>query len=187
MRRQPTYSDEMMVERRSDQKRRERFSSQLNQPTGALQTDQSDATIGQSIASLIRDSDSDAENDVKAWRLPQTQLFSEMFSLMNCDGPWINLSDGGHLENMGCMELLRRRCAVVFVCDGEADEEHSFDGMANLIRLAKLDLRIDITIDLEKSFALDEKRDARIISALARSNTLQPQKDNHARLACSST
>ena len=32
---------------------------------------------------------------------------------------WVNLSDGGHIENMGVYELLRRRCKFIISVDGE--------------------------------------------------------------------
>ena len=35
--------------------------------------------------------------------------------------PYVNLSDGGHIENMGLYELLRRRCRYIVLVDGECD------------------------------------------------------------------
>jgi inositol transport system substrate-binding protein len=34
---------------------------------------------------------------------------------------YLNLSDGGHIENTGVYELLRRRCKYIISVDGEAD------------------------------------------------------------------
>ena len=61
----------------------------------------------------------------------------------------MNLSDGGHIENLAAIELLRRRCKVVIIGDGEADPSHTFNGLATIIRLAKLELDtvIDINVD----------------------------------------
>eukprot|EP00163_Fabomonas_tropica_P016453 TRINITY_DN29507_c0_g1_i1.p1 TRINITY_DN29507_c0_g1~~TRINITY_DN29507_c0_g1_i1.p1 ORF type:complete len:197 (+),score=28.32 TRINITY_DN29507_c0_g1_i1:195-785(+) len=61
----------------------------------------------------------------------------------------VNLSDGGHLENLGAYELIRRRCKFVVVCDGEADPDFSFNGLATLIRMARLDFGCTIQMNLE--------------------------------------
>lgn len=62
--------------------------------------------------------------------------------------PFINVSDGGHIENMGLYELLRRRCRYIVLIDGEADPHHSFGGLLNSIRMAKIDLGVRIEPDL---------------------------------------
>lgn len=62
--------------------------------------------------------------------------------------PFINVSDGGHIENMGLYELLRRRCRYIVLIDGEADPQHSFGGLLNSIRMAKIDLGVRIEPDL---------------------------------------
>ena len=36
-------------------------------------------------------------------------LLKEAWGLLDADGPFVNVSDGGHLENLGLYELLRRR------------------------------------------------------------------------------
>ena len=72
-----------------------------------------------------------------------------MFSKLNEVSKWVNLSDGGHIENLAGIELLRRRCKFVILGDGEADPELSFNGLATLIRYARIDLDIKIDIDVE--------------------------------------
>lgn len=60
------------------------------------------------------------------------------------------LSDGGHFENMGGYELIRRRLPFIIVCDNEQDSEYAFEGLANLVRKARIDF--GATIDfLERS------------------------------------
>jgi hypothetical protein len=61
---------------------------------------------------------------------------------------WINLSDGGHIENMGVYELLRRRCKFIVSVDGEADPHSAFQGHLTLIRHAQIDFGIRIEPDL---------------------------------------
>jgi len=60
----------------------------------------------------------------------------------------VNLSDGGHLENMGLYELVRRRCKFIIVCDSEADKEISCHGFADSIRMILIDMGVRIHIDL---------------------------------------
>jgi hypothetical protein len=65
------------------------------------------------------------------------------------------LSDGGHFENMGGYELLRRRLPFLVIVDGEQDEAYTFGGLANLVRKARLDFGAEITFLDEDQ--LDEK------------------------------
>ena len=72
----------------------------------------------------------------------------ELTGLMHESLPFVNVSDGGHIENMGLYELLRRRCRYIVLIDGEADPQHSFGGLLNSIRMAKIDLGVRIEPDL---------------------------------------
>ena len=55
------------------------------------------------------------------------------------------LSDGGHFENLGGYELIRRRLPRILVIDAEADPQYKFEGLANLVRKARLDFGAEIT------------------------------------------
>ena len=72
----------------------------------------------------------------------------EMLSKLDETHRWVNLSDGGHIENLAAIELLRRRCKYIIIGDGEADPSLHFAGLATLMRCAYLDLGIEIHIDL---------------------------------------
>jgi hypothetical protein len=54
------------------------------------------------------------------------------------------LSDGGHFENMGGYELIRRRLPLAVIIDAEADPDYTYGGLANLVRKARLDLGAEI-------------------------------------------
>ncbi|MDF3839714.1 hypothetical protein P3W85_43280 [Cupriavidus basilensis] len=62
---------------------------------------------------------------------------------------WQYLSDGGHFENTAVYELLRpeRRVALIVLCDCGADPRYQFGDLANLIRLARIDLGLEIVVD----------------------------------------
>ena len=53
---------------------------------------------------------------------------------------YLNLSDGGYIENLGIYEFLRRRCKFVIAIDGEADPQWYFGGLLTLTQLAKMDM-----------------------------------------------
>jgi hypothetical protein len=54
------------------------------------------------------------------------------------------LSDGGHFENLGGYELIRRRSPLIVIVDAEQDTDYEFGGLANLIRKARLDFGAEI-------------------------------------------
>jgi len=62
---------------------------------------------------------------------------------------WLNLSDGGHIENLAVYELLRRRCKFIVCVDGEADPDFTFHGLMTLVRHAQIDFGIRIEPDLD--------------------------------------
>jgi hypothetical protein len=55
-----------------------------------------------------------------------------------------NLSDGGHFENTGVYELLRRRAALIVCSDNGADPLYRFGDLQNLVRRARIDLGAEI-------------------------------------------
>lgn len=76
-------------------------------------------------------------------------LVKEMRGSMDESKPWLYLSDGGHIENLGVYELLRRRCKYILAVDGEQDERMTFGALTTLQRLAAIDLGVKIDINLD--------------------------------------
>lgn len=74
-------------------------------------------------------------------------LFSELFGTLHEGSPYLNLSDGGHFENLGMYELIRRRCRYVIAIDGEADPDYHFEGLGGAVRKCRADFGIDIVIN----------------------------------------
>lgn len=72
--------------------------------------------------------------------------FRELFGMANADSSYVSLSDGGHFENMGIYELVRRRCQYIICCDGEQDENLTFNGIGNAIRKCRTDLGVEIDL-----------------------------------------
>jgi hypothetical protein len=83
-------------------------------------------------------------------RLGLWWLINELLGGTNDDAAYVYLSDGGHFENMGLYELVKRRCGLIIVCDAEADENYTFSGIGNAIKKCRTDLGIDIDLDTSK-------------------------------------
>jgi hypothetical protein len=75
-------------------------------------------------------------------------LFKELLGSVNDASNYVNLSDGGHFENMGLYELVRRRCTYIIVSDAEADPEMKFEGMGSAITKCRADFGVEIDLDL---------------------------------------
>jgi hypothetical protein len=50
------------------------------------------------------------------------------------DYPFQELSDGGHFENLGIYELIRRRVRLILVCDGGQDPGFQFEDLQTALR-----------------------------------------------------
>lgn len=74
-------------------------------------------------------------------------LFRELTGSANLDSNFVYLSDGGHFENLGLYELVRRRCKVIIVGDGECDPGYTFQGLGMAIRRCRVDFGAEINID----------------------------------------
>jgi predicted acylesterase/phospholipase RssA len=85
----------------------------------------------------------------RKWRKPSPRfglfcLLQELFGYSNERRNFVYLSDGGHFDNLGIYELVRRRCAVIFAVDAGADPERKFADVAGAIRKCRIDLGVEI-------------------------------------------
>jgi hypothetical protein len=83
-------------------------------------------------------------------------LLSELFGLTRFTSKFVYLSDGGHFENLGIYELVRRRCACMVVIDAGQDGENQFEDLGNAIRKCYADFGVVIDIcanDLESGYS----------------------------------
>jgi hypothetical protein len=72
----------------------------------------------------------------------------ELFGLADEQSGYVNVSDGGHFENLGIYELVRRRCKVIVAADAECDPDLSFGSLANVIRICEVDFGARIDLDI---------------------------------------
>jgi hypothetical protein len=75
------------------------------------------------------------------------QLLRELFGLTNDNARYVYLSDGGHFENLGVYELVKRRCKYIVACDAGADPNYAFDDLGNAIRKCREDIGVEIEVD----------------------------------------
>jgi len=71
-------------------------------------------------------------------------LIAELAGSANAESNWVNLSDGGHFENLGIYELVRRRCRLIVALDAGCDPAHQFQDLANAIRKVWTDFGVDV-------------------------------------------
>ncbi|MFQ5637813.1 MAG: patatin-like phospholipase family protein [bacterium] len=56
----------------------------------------------------------------------------------------IELTDGGHFENLAVYELIRRKLALIILSDGGADPEFNFGDLANVVERVRVDFGAQI-------------------------------------------
>ncbi len=76
-------------------------------------------------------------------------LTAELFGGASDQTPFVMVSDGGHFENLAAYELIRRRCRLIVISDGECDGQYTFEGLGTLIRMCEVDFKCRIDIDVD--------------------------------------
>ena len=75
-------------------------------------------------------------------------LVKELFGIADEKSLFVNISDGGHFENLAIYELVRRRCKVIIASDAECDESLHFGSLGNVVRICETDFGAKIDIDV---------------------------------------
>lgn len=78
-----------------------------------------------------------------AWKY----LIAELLGQTTGRSKFVNLSDGGHFDNLGLYELVRRRCRYIVVGDAEEDPGLLFESLGGAIRKCRADFGVEIDID----------------------------------------
>jgi hypothetical protein len=76
-----------------------------------------------------------------------TQLTREMLGLLREEASSLNLSDGGHIENLAAYELIRRKMKFIVCVDGGMDGEMTCADLNRLQRLALIDFGYRLEFD----------------------------------------
>ncbi len=75
------------------------------------------------------------------------QLFREMYGLMQEKASTLNISDGGHIENLAAYELIRRRLKYIVCVDGGMDGAMTCADLNRLQRLVAIDFGYRLDFD----------------------------------------
>jgi 8-oxo-dGTP pyrophosphatase MutT (NUDIX family) len=71
---------------------------------------------------------------------------AELFGGTRFTSRVVNISDGGHFDNLGLYEMVRRRCRHIVVLDGGQDSDRTFASLGEAIRKIRVDFGIPITL-----------------------------------------
>jgi hypothetical protein len=74
-------------------------------------------------------------------------LFDEAFGQTTDQSRYVYLSDGGHFEDLGLYEMVRRRCRFIVVIDAGEDAKFAFEDLGNAVRKIYIDLGIRVTFE----------------------------------------
>jgi len=98
----------------------------------------------------------DEEHLPRAYARPRpSYLFRELLGRNRVDAKYLYVTDGGHYENLGLVELLRRGCTRIYCFDagGVGRGKAEFDALGEAIALARSELGVEIEFpdeDLEE-------------------------------------
>jgi Patatin-like phospholipase len=70
--------------------------------------------------------------------------FQEVMGTSDTTKNYIQVSDGGHIENLGIYELLRRKTKVIIAVDAGEDNDFKFEDLRNLVVRARNELGLTI-------------------------------------------
>lgn len=105
----------------------------------------SGVNITRRVGSTTRTRTQQAMSFIRSFLPMQSALIDEWFARFpGTARPDWYLTDGGHFENLGGYELIRRSLPMIVLVDAEADAGHSFAGLANLVRKARTDFGAEI-------------------------------------------
>lgn len=85
-------------------------------------------------------------------------LIEEALGNTDDDYRWVELTDGGHFENLGIYEMVMRRCKTIVVVDAGADPTCQFEDLGNAFRKIRIDLGIPIKFSHELGMKAGMKR-----------------------------
>ena len=69
-------------------------------------------------------------------------LWKELFGRNRLDDKFLYVTDGGHYENLGLVELLRRGCRTIYCFDAGGGK--TGQALGDAIALARAELNVDI-------------------------------------------
>jgi hypothetical protein len=106
---------------------------------------------GDRRSELVTERCASAWGSVKSWALGRRPrphyLFKEMLGRTKLNDRFLYVTDGGHFDNLGIVELLRRGCTTIYCLDAGGDPAGTYAALGEAIALARSELQVDIDID----------------------------------------
>jgi hypothetical protein len=87
---------------------------------------------------------------IMAWQLRQPgipYLLREILGSVSLARRWIYVTDGGHYENLGLVEALRRGATEIVAFDASGDPPDSWVTFGEAVQTARADLGVEIDLD----------------------------------------
>ena len=72
-------------------------------------------------------------------------LLAELMGHADDTSNFVYLSDGGHFDNLGLYEMLRRRCKYILVVDAGQDERYKYEDLGHALQRGLIDLGVEIS------------------------------------------
>jgi thiosulfate reductase cytochrome b subunit len=89
-------------------------------------------------------------------------LVSELLGRANANDHYVYLSDGGHFENLGLYELVRRKVRFIICSDADADPTFTFGDLGNAVERCRADFGVEIRIEAQLDMKLQAEPPFRI-------------------------
>ncbi|TPL82421.1 patatin-like phospholipase family protein [Mesorhizobium sp. B2-3-12] len=119
-----------------------------------------------------------AEEDTprRSWEdILRLYLLAEATGQLRSDSSRVYITDGGHIDNIGLYQLLKRRCKLIIVVDAEADAGMNFGAFTDVQRFARIDLGVRISLEWRPV------RDAALARDANRTKIVPPDSELHLR------
>jgi len=108
-------------------------------------------------------------------------IVREAFGLTDDTSQYVYLSDGGHFENLGIYEMVRRRCRYIVVSDAGCDSKFTYGDLGNALRKIRIDMKIPVDFE-DGSFQLLTRQTKRCAIARIRYSVVdqtRPENDGY--------
>ncbi len=104
-------------------------------------------------------------------------IVSEALGLTTNQNEYVYLSDGGHFENLGLYEMVKRRCRAIVLIDGGCDPDFSYDDLGNALRKIRIDFGVRISFDDELTQPLRDRTRRCAVGRIRYSETTEGDQD----------
>jgi hypothetical protein len=106
-----------------------------------------------------------------------SSLLKEALGRTSESSSYVYLSDGGHFENLGLYEMIRRRCRFIVVLDSGCDPQFTFEDLGNALRKIRIDFGVSIDLDAGQVRAVGARERRSAVGTIAYS-AVDPGADN---------